>query len=57
MGPLHDMMQSVHEVAGQGRRTNDLLREFWDLQNDILREKQHDAGVDPERKPIAIRGR
>lgn len=25
MGPFHDMMQSVHEVAEETRRTNDLL--------------------------------
>jgi hypothetical protein len=41
IGPLHDMMQSVHEVAEEARRSNDLLREFKDLQNDILREMQH----------------
>jgi hypothetical protein len=41
MGPFHDMMQSVHEVAEQGRRTNDLLREIKDLQSDTLRESQN----------------
>ena len=40
IGPMHDMMQSVHEVAEEARRTNDLLREFKDLQSDILRELQ-----------------
>ncbi|MBN8956512.1 MAG: hypothetical protein J0H17_08010 [Rhizobiales bacterium] len=40
MGPLHDMMQSVPEIAEETRRTNDLLREFKDLQGDILRELQ-----------------
>lgn len=25
MGPLHDMMQAVHDVAEQSRRSNDLL--------------------------------
>lgn len=41
MGPLHDMMQSVHEVAEETRRTNDLLREIKDLMGDSLREAQH----------------
>ena len=41
IGPLHDMMGAVHDVAEETRRTNDLLREFRDLQNDILRELQH----------------
>ena len=41
IGPLHDMMQSVHEVAEEARRTNDLLREVRDGQGDILRETQH----------------
>lgn len=41
IGPLHDMIGAVHDVAEEARRTNDLLREFKDLQNDILRELQH----------------
>lgn len=41
IGPLHDMMQSVHEVAEQGRRTNELLREVKDANGDLLRELQH----------------
>jgi len=41
MGPLHDMMQSVHEVAEQSRRTNDLLREVKDVMSDAVRETQH----------------
>jgi hypothetical protein len=41
MGPLHDMMQSVHEVAEEARRTNDLLREVKDLLGDNVRETQH----------------
>ena len=41
MGPMHDMMQSVHEVAEEARRTNDLLREVKDLLGDNLRETQH----------------
>lgn len=40
IGPLHDMMQSVHEVAEEARRTNDLLREINDAMGDILRENQ-----------------
>lgn len=40
IGPLHDMMQSVHEVAEQSRRTNDLLREIKDVMSDGLREAQ-----------------
>ncbi len=41
MGPMHDMMQSVHEVAEEARRTNDLLREVKDLLGDNVRETQH----------------
>lgn len=40
MGPLHDMMQSVHEVAEQGRRSNDLLREIKDIAGDQLRQSE-----------------
>jgi hypothetical protein len=41
MGPLHHMMQSVHVVAEESRRTNDLLREVKDLLGDSVRETQH----------------
>jgi hypothetical protein len=40
MGPLHDMMGAVHDVAEQNRRTNDLLKEIKDGQGDMLREFQ-----------------
>jgi hypothetical protein len=26
MGPMHDMMQSVHEVAGEAQQTLELIR-------------------------------
>lgn len=38
MGPFHDMMQSVHEVAEETRRTNDLLKDSNDLMGDVLNE-------------------
>jgi hypothetical protein len=41
MGPLHDMMMSVHEVAEETRRTNDLLSDCKDVLGDVLRELQH----------------
>ena len=41
IGPMHDMIGAVHDVAEQSRRTNDLLREIKDGQGDILRETQH----------------
>jgi hypothetical protein len=40
MGPMHDMMQSVHEVAEEARRTNDLLREIKDIMGDMLRQSE-----------------
>jgi hypothetical protein len=39
MGPMHDMMQSVHEVAEEARRTDDLFVGF--LLGDNVRETQH----------------
>lgn len=30
MGPLHDMMEAVHDVAEESRRANELLRESKD---------------------------
>jgi hypothetical protein len=41
MGPMHNMMQSVHEAAEEARRTNDLLREVKDLLGANGREAQH----------------
>lgn len=41
MGPLHDMMGAVHDVAEETRRTNDLLREVKDVMGDVLRETQN----------------
>lgn len=38
MGPLHDMMQSVHELAEEARRTNDLLKDSNDILGDVLTE-------------------
>lgn len=38
IGPLHDMMQSVHEVAEEARRTNDLLKDSNDILGDVLTE-------------------
>jgi hypothetical protein len=38
IGPLHDMMQSVHEVAEEARRTNDLLKDSNDILSDVLTE-------------------
>lgn len=38
IGPLHDMMQSVHEVAEEARRTNDLLKDNNDILGDVLTE-------------------
>lgn len=43
MGPMHDMMQSVQEVAEEARHSNDLLREIKDVMGDVLRETQHAA--------------
>lgn len=40
-GPLHDMMNSVHDVAEECRRSNDLLRDIRDVMGDILRENQN----------------
>lgn len=40
MGPLHDMMMSVHEVAEETRRTNDLLRDIKDVMSDLLRQTE-----------------
>jgi hypothetical protein len=40
MGPLHDMMQSVHEVAEQGRQQTDLLRRIDDQMGDLLRQTE-----------------
>lgn len=40
MGPLHDMMMSVHEVAEETRRTNDLLRDIKDVMGDLLRQTE-----------------
>ncbi len=39
MGPMHDMIQSVHEVAEEARRTDDLFAGF--LLGDNVRETQH----------------
>jgi hypothetical protein len=39
MGPMHDMMQSVHEVAEEARRTDDLFAGV--LLGDNVRETQH----------------
>ncbi len=49
IGPMHDMIGAVHDVAEQSRRTNELLREIKDLQGDTLREFQNapDAGANP----------
>jgi hypothetical protein len=33
-GPFHDMMQSVHEVAEESRRTNTLLRDIKEVLGD-----------------------
>jgi hypothetical protein len=41
MGPMHDMMQSVHEVAEEARRTDDLFAGVKDLLGDNVRETQH----------------
>ena len=41
IGPMHDMIGAVHDVAEQSRRTNELLREIKDLQGDTLREFQN----------------
>lgn len=41
IGPMHDMIGAVHDVAEQSRRTNELLREIKDLQSDTLREFQN----------------
>ena len=41
IGPMHDMIGAVHDVAEQSRRTNDLLREIKDVMGDTLRETQH----------------
>jgi hypothetical protein len=41
MGPLHDMMGAVHDVAEETRRTNDLLREVKEALGDVLRETQN----------------
>lgn len=40
MGPLHDMMQSVHEVAEQGRQQTDLLRRIEGQLGDLLRQTE-----------------
>lgn len=40
MGPLHDMIGAVHDVAEEARRTNDLLREIKDVMGDVVRETQ-----------------
>lgn len=40
IGPLHDMMQSVHEVAEEARRTNELLRDMKDIMGDLLRQQE-----------------
>jgi hypothetical protein len=41
MGPLHDMMGAVHDVAEESRRTNDLLRENKELLSDALQEARN----------------
>jgi len=41
IGPMHDMIGAVHDVAEQSRRTNDLLREVKDVMSDAVRETQH----------------
>jgi len=38
MGPLHDMMGAVHDVAEQGRQQTDLLRRIEELSGKQLRE-------------------
>lgn len=38
MGPAHDAMQSVHELAEEARRTNDLLKDSNDILSDVLTE-------------------
>jgi hypothetical protein len=35
VGPMHDMMQSVHEVAEQGRVTNELLKTHLAVLRDL----------------------
>lgn len=39
-GPAHDAMQSIHEIAEEARRNNDLMRDIRDVMGDILRESQ-----------------
>lgn len=39
-GTLHDMMQSVHGVAKESQRGNDLLREVKDTMGDLLRQPE-----------------
>ena len=41
IGPMHDMIGAVHDVAEQSCRTNELLREIKDLQGDTMREFQN----------------
>lgn len=41
MGPMHDMIGAVHDVAEQSRRTNELLREIKEVMSDNVRETQH----------------
>lgn len=41
IGPMHDMIGAVHDVAEQSRRTNELLREIKEVMSDNVRETQH----------------
>lgn len=41
IGPLHDMIGAVHDVAEEARRTNELLKECRDALGDALREIQN----------------
>jgi hypothetical protein len=40
IGPLHDMMGAVHDVAEETRRTNELLRDVKDIMGDLLRQSE-----------------
>lgn len=40
MGPMHDMMEAVHNMAEQGRQQTDLLRRIDDHMADILRQAE-----------------
>lgn len=38
IGPMHDMIGAVHDVAEQSRRTNDLLKDSNNIMGDMLTE-------------------